>query len=548
MHRRVGKQLLRHALCLVLGLCFALGFLGANTRPAIAAPKVGDIWYVGDEIDIKGYWFVDSDTDDLSKLVFWHCSDKGTLPEASGYMSGFGQWYFSNVLPKDASISSGSQETESGKASLNVAGSQDKAPYGVRIKSGDGSEQNPFVFEGFYKKPPMAKDLIFKDSEQELVTAGDAGEGWEIMYSLGPDERQEGPYDTTLPKGKDAGPYYVWYFIRPCNDEQHLYVPVCITVTIKKADSSVDTAPQALELHYSGEAQNLVSAGSATGGTLQYSLDGTSYSETIPQGTAAGEYTVYYKVVGDKNHNDTEAQTVSVTIEKVPSSVSKAPVAAKGLKEDGSAHELVTAGTAEGGELQYSLDGETYSSDIPTATAEGEYTVYYKVVADKNHTDTEAQTLKVTVAAKDPTTDPDDEPATKATLTFDANGGKGSMDPVTIDAGSTLTVPTNKFTRAGYIFAGWNTQKDGKGSSFKNGAKIKLNRDATFYAQWTKKSSSGTSTSKKTKATKPSASTATKASKSSTLPKTGDPFSLATAAMLAGAGTSAIFFGLRKRK
>ena len=76
----------------------------------------------------------------------------------------------------------------------------------------------------------------------------------------------------------------------------------------------VKEAPTPKELTYTGEAQELINPGEASGGTMQYSLDGTNFSPDIPTGTDAGEYTVYYKVVGDANHSDTEPETVSVTI------------------------------------------------------------------------------------------------------------------------------------------------------------------------------------------------------------------------------------------
>ena len=84
--------------------------------------------------------------------------------------------------------------------------------------------------------------------------------------------------------------------------------------TIVKADNTVTAAPTPNTLTYNGEAHNLISAGEAMYGTMVYSLDGAEYSETIPQGTDAGDYTVYYKVVGDSNHNDTEPAMVIVTI------------------------------------------------------------------------------------------------------------------------------------------------------------------------------------------------------------------------------------------
>ena len=86
--------------------------------------------------------------------------------------------------------------------------------------------------------------------------------------------------------------------------------------TILKADSAVETQPTANELTYNGTAQKLITAGSSESGTVVYSLDGAEYSETIPTGINAGEYTVYYKVEGDSNHNDSEPEMVTVTIGK----------------------------------------------------------------------------------------------------------------------------------------------------------------------------------------------------------------------------------------
>lgn len=80
------------------------------------------------------------------------------------------------------------------------------------------------------------------------------------------------------------------------------------------------TAPTALtDLEYTGNAQTLISAGSTTGGTIQYKLgaDGT-YGTELPTAVNAGEYTVYYKVVGSDNYKDVEEQSVTVTVDKAP--------------------------------------------------------------------------------------------------------------------------------------------------------------------------------------------------------------------------------------
>ena len=94
------------------------------------------------------------------------------------------------------------------------------------------------------------------------------------------------------------------------------------TFTISKAEGSVTAPVGKSDLVYNGSAQNLINAGSSTTGTIEYSLDGTTYDKGIPQGTDAGSYTVYYKVAGDANHNDIAAQHFDVKIAKAALTVS----------------------------------------------------------------------------------------------------------------------------------------------------------------------------------------------------------------------------------
>ena len=74
-----------------------------------------------------------------------------------------------------------------------------------------------------------------------------------------------------------------------------------------------------------------------------------------------------------------------------------APTAVENLVYKGSAQALVNAGSTDFGTLLYSLDGETYSEDIPTATSAGTHTVYYKVEGSDNWNAVAAQTIEVTI-------------------------------------------------------------------------------------------------------------------------------------------------------
>ncbi len=69
------------------------------------------------------------------------------------------------------------------------------------------------------------------------------------------------------------------------------------------------------------------------------------------------------------------------------------------------------------------------------------------------------------------------------TVTFDANGGTGTMAPQTTNVATALTL--NSFTRTDYTFSGWNTVAGGGGTAYADGATYDFSADTTLYAQWT---------------------------------------------------------------
>jgi hypothetical protein len=68
------------------------------------------------------------------------------------------------------------------------------------------------------------------------------------------------------------------------------------------------------------------------------------------------------------------------------------------------------------------------------------------------------------------------------TVTFDANGGTGSMANETDNAPTALTA--NTYTKIGYGFSGWNTAADGSGTAYVDGATYDFTSSVTLYAQW----------------------------------------------------------------
>ena len=231
-------------------------------------------------------------------------------------------------------------------------------------------------------KPTAVANLVYTGDSLNLITAG-VVDGGTMQYKLGVD----GIWSSEIPTATNAGEYTVYYKV--LGDDSHSDLiddeKQQLTVTIAKADAQV-TAPTAKTgLKYNGESQALIVAGSAIGATIEYKLGDAEWSTDIPAATDAGEYTVIYKAVADVNYNvvDTEQQ-LTVTIAKADAQVT-APTAKTGLKYNGESQALIVAGSAVGATIEYKLGDAEWSTDIPTATDAGEYTVIYKIIAAANY-------------------------------------------------------------------------------------------------------------------------------------------------------------------
>lgn len=72
-----------------------------------------------------------------------------------------------------------------------------------------------------------------------------------------------------------------------------------------------------------------------------------------------------------------------------------------------------------------------------------------------------------------------------ATITYDANGGVGDVGTQTVVKNiATAITPEAVPTLENYMFIGWNTEADGSGTAYANGANISATEDTTLYAQW----------------------------------------------------------------
>jgi len=90
----------------------------------------------------------------------------------------------------------------------------------------------------------------------------------------------------------------------------------------------------------------------------------------------------------------------------------------------------------------------------------------------------------------------DDNPSSVTyKVTFNANGGSGTVPSITVNAGSSITLPSgSSLTKSGYDFDGWNTKNDGTGTDYSAGSSYTPSGNVTLYAKWNAVSSPTTYT------------------------------------------------------
>ena len=71
-------------------------------------------------------------------------------------------------------------------------------------------------------------------------------------------------------------------------------------------------------------------------------------------------------------------------------------------------------------------------------------------------------------------------------ITYDPNGGTGSVVNVPVNAGNNYTVVTQNYALNGYVLAGFNTEANGSGKLYNIGQSFTVIEHIKLYAQWVK--------------------------------------------------------------
>ena len=107
--------------------------------------------------------------------------------------------------------------------------------------------------------------------------------------------------------------------------------------------------------------------------------------------------------------------------------------------------------------------------------ADGSGTTYQDEESIVNLTSTENETITLYAEWE----------SNEVLVSFNANGGTGTMEVLKINKNEDRLLPANEFIRVGYNYVSWNTKADGSGTTYLNGQEININNNIELYAQWT---------------------------------------------------------------
>ena len=240
------------------------------------------------------------------------------------------------------------------------------------------------------------RDTVYYGDTLSLSATGGSGNGTVTWSATGPvDTLGDGQYKVT-----SSGSVTITATKGSLSDTWTVFAqPKPVTATVTAANKVYDgniTATLTVTLNGLLPGNNVATNtenGVKAAGQFTDETVGTNKTVTITAFNVPAEVSAKYDI--------SYPATVTASITPAPAAVTTAPTLAGSLTYNGAAQALLaTSGTADSGNLMYSLDGKDYSYTAPTGTDAKAYTVWYKVEAtDENHKDSAPVKLgNVTIA------------------------------------------------------------------------------------------------------------------------------------------------------
>lgn len=165
--------------------------------------------------------------------------------------------------------------------------------------------------------------------------------------------------------------------------------------------ASVTAAPIAKSgLKYDGTEQGLLGfVGTADGGTMHYSLNNATWSTAIPKGKNAGDYTVYYKAVGNSGYSDSAVASISATIG--PKSIADSTVTIDAIANQSYTGSAITPDPVVTDGTTVLKKDKDYTVSYTNNTNAGTATL--TITGQGNYTGTKAANFTITAVNQNPT-------------------------------------------------------------------------------------------------------------------------------------------------
>ena len=348
-------------------------------------------------------------------------------------------------VPADAYIVSGNKATTVGNYELTVTPKDDAQNYDGTAKAAYSivaADAQIFTISAIadqtYAGSPLKPAVVVKDGETTLVENTD--------YTL--------TYDNNLNVGTaTVTATGIGNYTGTQTKE----------FAITKADMVITVPTAKTGLVYTTQPQALATAGSVEGGEMLYSLDNQTWTATVPTGTEAKEYTVYYKIEADANHKAVDPQNFKVTIEQA--TLTAVQLAETNFiynqTEQTALISYVNAGTIAVAAESYDVTGNTKKNvGLYTVTVTGKGNFKGQVTAQFSIVAANAQLFELTLGqteyiydgtAKTPTVTVKDGSAvlvenTDYTLAYTANTAAGTATVTATGKGNYTGTQTAQFT------------------------------------------------------------------------------------------------------
>ena len=145
---------------------------------------------------------------------------------------------------------------------------------------------------------------------------------------------------------------------------------ISVKIKLNELADPVYTAPEAKELSYTGKEQALIKAGSVSkGGVMEYSLDESTWSTSVPVAIEAGMYTVYWRISETAEVNGVDPTPLSVYIKGASYKLTVQNGSGSGNYEAGESVTIVANAPASGKVFdKWSCDDDILFADATAMT------------------------------------------------------------------------------------------------------------------------------------------------------------------------------------